>query len=228
VTEEQRKMAVLAYENAGREISQVFDVINSNTGLAAGTLAAVLAVLGAGELFGSSGRRVALGGGLPRLSSVSLIVLAAAAPLLWRFFVRAVTAYQNLLRFIEIQKEAWRFLTGERTWPAFSRYVDLYWVEWRSPKPLHALMWDNLKYGFFGIFLITGGAVLWAFVTSAGRLPRVVAGAILLIGFGWEAVTLEGHRRKDCRAPTDSELQELQQLQAQTTRSGGDVPGAVQ
>jgi hypothetical protein len=38
--------------DAGREITQAFDTLTNNLTLAGGTLAALLAVIGAGELFG--------------------------------------------------------------------------------------------------------------------------------------------------------------------------------
>ena len=72
--------------------------MNSNVALAAGTLAAILTVLGAGELFASPAPPPKPSA-FPDLSPISLLSFARSFPLVYRFFFRAVIAYQNLLRF---------------------------------------------------------------------------------------------------------------------------------
>jgi hypothetical protein len=60
------ELAKMAYENAGREISQSFDIQNSNMALAAGALAAILTVIGTGNLFLKHDV-----GGVPKLTTAS-------------------------------------------------------------------------------------------------------------------------------------------------------------
>lgn len=210
------QLAQLMYEDAGREITQAFAVLNSNMSLAAGTLAALIAVLGAGELFGgkSNGASTALRG-VPRLSSVSLIVLSISLPFLIRFFIRSITAYQNLIRANSLQGESWRFMMGTRTWTAYRLFVKLYWDDWATPESLSKLVWANLKYGFFWIFAIAVGAIAWAFVTSAGLSARLTATGILLIGIGWEFAIMYNFRRHYFSVPSQKDLNRLQELQAQ-------------
>jgi hypothetical protein len=209
-------LAQLMYEDAGREITQAFGVLNSNMSLAAGTLAALIAVLGAGELFGgkSNGTQTALHG-VPRLSSVSLIVLSVSLPFLIRFFIRSVTAYQNLIRANSLQRESWRFMMGARTWTAYRLFVKLYWDDWATPESLSKLVWASLKYGFFWIFAIAVAVITWAFVTSVGLSARLAAMGILLVGIGWEAGTMYNFRRHYFSMPSQKDLDRLQELQAQ-------------
>jgi hypothetical protein len=209
-----RELAQLMHQDAGREITQAFEVMNSNMSLAAGTLAALIAVLGAGELFrGKSSGVTAVLHGVPRLSSVSLIVLSISLPFLIRFFIRSVTAYQNLDRANGLQREAWRFLTGTRTWAAYQLYVKIYWEGWASSHKLSSLLWRNLKYGFFWIFAVAVAAISWAFVTSTGVSGRIAAAGILVVGIGWEAGTLINYRRHYFRMPSHEELARLKTLQ---------------
>jgi hypothetical protein len=206
-------LAQLMHQDAGREISQAFEVLNSNMSLAAGALAALIAVLGAGELFGGKGAATPVRG-VPHLSSVSLIVLSSAFPFLVRFFIRSVIAYQNLIRANSLQKQAWRFLTGAQTWAAYRFFVKLYWENWRSPDTLPRLIWANLKYGFLWIFAIAAAAIAWAFVTSAGVSGRLAATGILLAGIGWEAGTMFNLRRQYFTMPSREDLDRLHVLQS--------------
>ncbi len=145
-----RSLARLQFENAGREITQSFDVMNSNMALGAGTLAAILTVLGAGELFGLGDGQG--GRGFPKLSATSLIVLAAAFPLLVRFFIRSMHAYENLERFNRLQRKGWGFLMGQTSWDAYAAFVQVLWVSWCAPMSSWELFWRHMKYGFAWVF----------------------------------------------------------------------------
>lgn len=222
-----REVTTLAFENAGREISQVFDVMNSNLALAAGTLAALLAVLGAGELFAQAkeGTQVR-GGSFPRLSAVSLIVLAAAAPLVMRFFVRSMTAYQNLLRFLDIQRTSWAYLSGQRSWSYFEHHYEIFWMKWRTPKSMRRVVWENVKYGFMWIGVVMLGAIGYAFWSVDSISARLVAGSILLLGIGWELITLVGYRKRYYQVPTDDEHARLEDLKCEPSE-GAEGEGSV-
>lgn len=216
-----RQAAALAYENAGREISQAFGVLNSNLTLAAGTLGALLAVLGAGELFGSEEIRIFVEGasvkslsapvrelhGVPKFSNVALLLLAAAFPLVVRFFIRATTGYQQLERFNLVQRKTWGFLAGMISWHEALGTVDLYVQQWKSPKPLKKLLAGSFKYGFAWVFALALIALGWAFYSAPDDLPRVVAAAFLVLGVGWEALTLR--RSPYFAVPTDAESERL-------------------
>jgi hypothetical protein len=211
---DRRALAKTAFENAGREISQAFEVMNANTSLAAGALAAILAVLGAGELFGRGASKAGQDGTFPRLSAVSLVVLAATAPLIVRFFVRSMTSYQSLLRFNAIQRAAWSYLTNRVSWQAFDFHVDLYWNQWKSPKPMRTLVLHNLKYGFMWISAVTGLALAWAFWSVDEAGARLFAGGLLLLGLGWEGITLLDYRKRYFQTPDCVERKRLQELMA--------------
>lgn len=204
------EFARMQFENAGREITQTFEIMNSNTALATGTLAALLAVLGAGELFGPTSPRDSL----PRLSSVTLLVLAATLPLLWRFFIRSCTAYENLLRFNDIQREAAKYLNGESNWTAFEVHNNLFWRDWKARRPFRSVLWHNLQYGFMWIFLIAIGVLVWAFVSSEGGTPRIVAAVLLAVAAVWEGPALYFYRRNTVPTPNTGELEELRLARA--------------
>jgi hypothetical protein len=226
--EERLALAQLAYENAGREITQVFDVMNSNTSLAAGVLAALLAVLGAGELFAQGEEIAQRGETFPRLSAVSLVVLAAAAPLIVRFFIRSMTAYQNLIRFLDIQNRAWSYLTGRLGWEAFDFHVELYWTRWKTPKAMKTIVLSNLKYGFMWIAAVTVLALGWAFWSVDNLWARLAAAGLLVVGLGWEGITLLGYRQRYYQLPDKLDLDRLQELMASGSSlqvSGKSRPG---
>jgi hypothetical protein len=206
--DEKRELAALTYGNAGREITQAFDVMNSNMALVAGTLAALLGALAAGELFGQALTTT----NVPEFSSVSLLVLALAFPLTIRFFLRSVTAYQNLLRFNGVQKAAWRFLAGEVTWEAFAEHQRIYVHDWKSPKTLWVLIKENLKYGYFWVFVVATLPLLWAFKSTGCSRASLVGLLLIVAGLGWEGWTMKGTRRRYFTTPTEPELDRLNGL----------------
>ena len=222
---ERRAAATLAYENAGREITQAFGTLSSNLTLAAGTLGALLTVLGAGELFGHDIVVQVIGhavkpasvpdtrtlAGIPRLSNVSVLLLGAAFPLLIRFFVRATFGYQQLLRFNLIQRSTWDYISGQARWELPRAATNVYVQEWKSPTPARSLLWGSFKYGFAWVFALATVAFAWGAVTAPGVLPRIVAGVFVIVGVGWELVTLVTSPYLKC--PTNAELQSLKRLQ---------------
>jgi hypothetical protein len=202
--DERRETLTLAFEDAGREITQAFSTLSGNLTLAAGTLGALLAVIGAGELFGQQSvivnveattvrakvPRQATIEGLPELSNVSLLLLAVALPLIGRFFVRATIGYQQLLRFNKVRTACWRYLSGDLDWPTAKAHVDIYVTRWRSPQRLRTLLWGSAKYGFVWLFIIYALVLGWAFYTASGFVPRLVAGALIGLWVLFEAFTL--------------------------------------
>ena len=216
--DEQRHTATVAFEDAGREITQAFDVMGVNLTLAAGTLAALLAVIGAGELFGKQAIVVYVSGGaanvraigpptvhgLPKFTSTSVLLLAVALPLVVRFFIRATLGYQQLLRYNRVRDAQWRFLSGQHTWEHARGHYDLYVVMWRSPAALSKLAAGSAKYGFVWVFVLYAVVLGWAFHTADGALPRVVAGAVIGLGLLYDIVTLK--RASYFTLPTASEL----------------------
>jgi len=210
--------ARMVYEDAGREITQSFETQNSNMTLVAGTLAAVLTVLGTGELFHAKSRI----GGIPRLSVTSLMVLTIALPLVFRFFVRSTTAYQNLLRFNAIQRAAARFLTGRQPWEAFLLHYTIYVERWRSPRALSRVMLENLRYGYFWVFVAATVPLAWAFYLANWHWGRSVSLALLVVAFGWEASTLPKFRRRYWAVPTEQELSELESSASAPAQGPGE------
>lgn len=157
--------------------------------------------------------------GVPHLSSVSLIILSASLPFLFRFFIRSLTAYQNLLRANNLQRQAWALLAGQYSWDAYRLYVELYWEKRLTPQKLRSVIWQNLKYGFFWVFAVAVGAIAWAFATSVGVSGRVTSAGILLVGLGWEAITLRSYRQHYWTGPNQEQLDQLAGLQRTHTSS---------
>lgn len=208
---DKRSFAERLFDDSGREMSQNFDTMNTNMSLAAGTLAAVLTVIGAGELFGSATARSSTS--IPALSPVSLLIIVIAAPLVYRFFFRALTAYQNFIRFRLVQAEAGRYLLGRRSWEALVLYWDLYIDGWRSPDSFGSLAWDNLKYGFMWIAIVLLIGLAWAFYSTRGIVPRIVASVILSSGLVWESITTRVHRTKYFQTLSHIETVQLRDIQ---------------
>ncbi len=217
----ERDAARLAYENAGREISQSFDVLNVNMTLAAGTLAALLTVLAAGELFKVPPIVVDIANhqanlkssetstlyGIPRFSDISILLIAGAIPLIVRFFIRASIGYQQLLRFNEIQRKMWLYLTGDLPWANAKAYIDVYIVTWRSPERMRRILWGSFQYGFATLSLVMAVAFAWALITAPGTTVRLVGCGVVLVGILIESITLpHGDRFK---TPTAAETARL-------------------
>ncbi len=215
-----RALASLAYENAGREITQAFETLNSNLTLAAGALGALLAVLGAGELFGRDTQAQPLAGapspgattllGIPRLSDVSVLLLAAAFPLLGRFFIRATFGYQQLLRFNLVQRTMWEYLGADIGWEIPGRAMELYIQRWKSPQSAHSLLWGSFKYGFVWVFVLAAIALGWGLASAPGVAPRLVA-AVFALG----SVAIEGagfFGSKYVRRPTEAERKPVEDI----------------
>lgn len=225
-----RTAATLAYENAGREITQAFSILNANLTLAAGTLGVLLTVLGAGELFGHdivvqvAGHAVDRAGvsetrtlaGVPRLSDVSVLLLAAAIPLLGRFFIRATIGYQQLIRFNLVQRNAWRYLAGDADWELPRMTMNIYVQQWKSPASRGSLFKGSFKYGFAWVFALAIVAFGWGVVTAPGVVPRAVGLAFVVVGVGSEWLTLR--RAKFFELPSEEERCELRRLEARDSR----------
>jgi hypothetical protein len=232
---EQREAATLAFDNAGREITQAFDTMNANLTLAAGTLGVLLTVLGAGQLFGNDvvvqvgnrvsklpARTVETVGGIPKLSDVSLLLLAAAFPLIVRFFVRATLGYQQLLRYINVQKSCWRFLSGAASWTHAQSSVDLYVTQWKTPHRLRHLLVGSLTYGFAWVFALSACVVTWGFITAPHLAPKLVAAGFLVLALAWEIVTLSRHAAFEL--PT---AEELTKIDAEVGPQSGGAPASA-
>jgi hypothetical protein len=232
-----REAARAAFDDAGREVTQAFDTLANNLTLAGGTLAALLAVIGAGELFGRQPVVVSVNGstaqvqapgppmahGLPEFTNASLLLLAVALPLVVRFFIRATFGYQQLLRFNKVRSAQWRFLSGQHTWAHARGHYDVYVVAWRSPETPATLFWGSAKFGFVWVFFLYALVLGWAFYTASGVLARVVAGAAILIGIGFEIITL---RRSDLFGrPTAAQTAET--VPGPGPPPGVELPGAT-
>lgn len=197
-----REAAALLYDSAGREISLNFDTMNANLSLAAGALAAVLSVLGAGELFRAP-KGQAVPKGLPHLSSVSLLVLALVFPLLMRFFVRTMLAYNNLLRYNRLQRAALAYLDGRAVYEWLDLEREWYLDRWRSPLGLWKLVWQNLEYGYLWILAVAGGTFSWAMITANDGHAELAASCILAVGICWEIMNLATSRRQFFTRPNE-------------------------
>jgi hypothetical protein len=190
-SDERREVVHLLYEDSGREVTQNFATMASSMSLASGIFAALLTAIGVGELFAKSNvNKSTAWGGLGSPSSVSLVILALAFPLLVRFFIRGLFAYQNLLRFNAVRNTIWDYLAGRVKWYLVAETYDAYVRNWRSTHTFGSLVWQYLKYGFLWLFIVLASALVWGFVLTAGWPGRVAATFILLVGVGTELVLL--------------------------------------
>lgn len=198
-----REVAQLVYEDAGREVTQNFTTMYSNISLASGLLAALLAALGAGELFSNTATKTA---GLPDMSPISLVILCLAFPLLLRALVRSMLGYNNLLRYNTIRGAAWKYLTRADSWANFYATYEVYQTKWRAPEAIGKSIRSNMKYGFAWLFVVFTIATGWAFYTSTGGIkPRIAGAAILILGFAWESINLARSAKGYFTVPTDAD-----------------------
>ena len=190
--------AELLYTSCATEIAQNFASHDTNLSFAAGTLTAILGLLGAGEVIGAHGfaRHSQL---VPSTSSITLFVLCASFPLLFRFFMRALIAYHNIKRFNYLQRTAWDLLTGQKTDEDFLGEVDRYWVSWSGVATFRDLALRNLKFGFMWVLCLDAAAIAFGFWTCPYVGAKLWGLAILGTGVLWEALILEHYVRNHCR-----------------------------
>jgi hypothetical protein len=205
VPQSKQQVVQVVYEDAGREVTQNFATLYSNISLSSGLLAAILAALGAGELFNDSPTATNTGG-IPDLSPISLMILCLAYPLLVRALVRSMLGYNNLLRYNKIRKAAWNYLSESEPWSEFYAAHQIYETRWKAPEGVGKSIRSNLKYGFFWLFFVFTLATGWAFYsTTGGWQPRIVAAAILVVGIGWESINLARSAKVYFSLPTDDD-----------------------
>lgn len=227
MSENQSELAKATYQDAGREVTQNFSTMYSNITLASGLLTALLAVLGAGELFkgasATTGTQPPPGpkliAGIPALSPVSVMVLVLVLPLLFRFMVRSMLAYNNLLRYNKIRAASWKFLKDQAQWQEFCSTCCLYEQKWKSPQTITESIWSNLKYGYMWLFSVFIVAIGWGFATTTGGWKfRLVAGITLGLGTGWEIWALRAARQKYFTLPTCADCKECESSGASSTQ----------
>jgi hypothetical protein len=218
-----RDIALAVYADSGREVTQNFTTMYSNISLASGLLAAVLAVLGAGELFSDTTTTTK---GLPDLSPISLIILCLAFPLLLRALVRSMLGYNNLLRYNKIRAVAWGYLSGSGSWVDFYATHEVYQTKWRAPEAVGKSIRSNMKYGFAWLFFVFATATGWAFYTANGGYKfKLTAGAILLLGLAWESINLARSSKSYFTLPTDADWTAARAgCPAEVTSSGQEGP----
>jgi len=190
--------AQLLYTSCTTEIAQNFASHDTNLSFAAGTLTAILGLLGAGEVIGAHGiaRHRQL---VPSTSSITLFVLCASFPLLFRCFMRASIAYHNIKRFNHLQRTAWDHLTGKKTDKEFLDEVNTSWVSWSGVETFRDLAWRNLKFGFMWVLCLDAAAIAFGFWTCPYVGAKLWGLAILVTGVLWEAFILEHYVRNHCR-----------------------------
>jgi hypothetical protein len=238
VSEDQRELAKVTYQDAGREVTQNFSTMYSNLTLASGLLTALLAVLGAGELFKGAGGTTGtlpppppphMVEGIPALSPISVMVLVLVFPLLSRLLVRSMLAYNNLLRYNKIRAAAWTFLQGQSQWNEFCSTYCLYELKWKSPQTILQSMWSNLKYGYMWLFAVFVVAIGWGFATTTGGWKfRLIAGIVLILGVGWEIGSLINARRYYFSLPTREDRKECESMRPaslDTANGSGELSG---
>jgi len=188
--ETSRDLAKMAYENAGREITLASQALSVNLTLAAGTLGVALVVAAAGALFSGTAH---LDDGIPRLSSISLVLVALAVLLIGRFYIRATFAYQQLARFNLIQKAAWAFMEGDLASDGLQHVVRTFLQQQHAPQPWRRSMWGTLKYGFGGVFAVAVAALAWGFATApTSSVAWIIALVAVIVSLTWETLTLSG------------------------------------
>ena len=190
--------AELLYTSCTSEIAHNFASHDTNLSFAAGTLTAILGLLGAGEVIGahSIGRHSHL---FPSTSSITLFVLCASFPLLFRFFMRAMIAYHNIKRFNRLQRTAWDRLTGITSERAFLAVVRQDWASWSGMESFRYLAWRNLKFGFMWVLCLDAAAIDFGFWTCPYAEARLWGLGILGTGVLWEALILRNYVKNHCK-----------------------------
>jgi uncharacterized membrane protein len=146
------------YTEVGREIgvasSQLHDTTNWSIGI---TTAAVSAIALSGQPY-------------PQVWTLGLAVVAFI--LLIRIFLRTCLAYANLTKWNEIHTLITRYKLADNSSERqhlknkILRSIELYHLGWQSPKPIHSILWSNLKLGYLYMFLILGFLCVWGFIQA--------------------------------------------------------------
>lgn len=154
---------MLFYEQVGREASSAREsqreTHNWVITLAAGIVTAVLA-LGGDELKYPS-----------ELSFVGLLIVI---PLFFRFFVRSCLEYQIFNRWIILRngldgyfiaKQASKD-SGDKAMKYLEEIIQLYYFQWKAPKPIPKMIADNLKLAYGWPFIILFVLLVWGIIAQ--------------------------------------------------------------
>jgi hypothetical protein len=131
--------------------------------------------------------------------------------------MRSLIAYQQLLRFNDVQRSAWSFLAGDESADSFLKHYNVYVEEWKSPSTFSDLVRDNLRYGYFWVFAIACIVFGWAFY-SAHWWGRSASITLLGIALAWEALTLPDYIANYISLPSEDQQHDLGE------RSGARAP----
>ena len=127
-------------------------------------------------------------------TETSFIAVLAILPLIFRFFVRSCLEYQILNRWLEIRNALDVYFFAKDMGPEMKsrakkgliESVRLYYFQWKQPKSMPKMIWDNfqLAYGWPSILIL--GLLTWGTVVQVMTKAICIALSIVVSWMAFE------------------------------------------
>lgn len=108
----------------------------------------------------------------------SFILVMVIIPFIFRFFVRSCLEYQNFNRWVSLRNSLDKYYFACTIHPELSQkamdnlinQIRLYYFQWRLPKSINKMIWDNLVLTFGWPLLIIVCLFVWGLVEQSKSL----------------------------------------------------------
>lgn len=191
------------FDDVGREGTHAFKRLSESLTLTRGTLAVLLAVIGADELLGRSTAVIGttdatlhaeaveppMVNGLPKFSDASLRLLLAL-PIVIGCSIRTTFGSQHPLRRNKMRDAHYLFLSGWSTSTYTRCNPDVYVVEQRPPRTPSKLFRGGAKYVSVRVLVLYVTVLGWAVERASSAPAMADAATDIATGIGLEVITL--------------------------------------
>ncbi len=158
-------------------------------------------------------------------SESSFIVVLVVIPFFFRFFVRSCLEYSNFNRWVALRNSLDKYFITKQLNPEsahnamlhLTESVRLYYFEWKSPKTMRVMLFDNLRLAYAWPTILLLGLLLWGslfqVMTPLIRVTIIVVSFWMIVEIVW-FVTYSGFRYAEPKAgaPSVVELLNSQQI----------------
>jgi len=135
-------------------------------------------------------------------NEVGLVALLVSVPLMFRFFVRSCleTSIQYKWGFIREAMDKRNYAQMLHS----DKYSDIeacliqgiraYYFEWKSPKSLRKVIWDNLRLAYLWPFILLIALIAWGAITLCMTLLIKIVLIVVLIFMIYEVIAFVSYR----------------------------------
>jgi len=106
----------------------------------------------------------------PFPNELGLIIILLSFPLLLRFFIRSCLECAIQYRFMDIRNTMDKYFSAssekrKEIEPLLLEEINFYYFDFKSPRKLLKIIWDNLRLAYLWIFIVWIGLMTWGFIS---------------------------------------------------------------